>query len=142
MRALGLSFAVVSMALGLSSCGQSGNGMLQSISISPSGPSGSAQFVATGTYSNGKTVTPLPVQWFIIEAVVDPAPGYQLTATPFSQACTTGQNGSFLVTAFAPQSANAPSSGSMPENVWADMINAKVVTENGFVGGSAHLNCP
>jgi hypothetical protein len=98
--------------------------------------------VATGTFSDGTKVTPLPANWFIIEFVVDPAPGYNLTAAPFSQQCSPGQSGSFLVTAFAPQNPKAPTSGAMPESVWADMIGAAVQSEGGFIGGSAHLNCP
>ena|SRR5215469_6182844 len=138
-----LLFGTVLVLIFLISCGGGSTPILQSISISPPSPSGSAQFVATGTFSNGKKVTPLPVSWFIVEVpAIDPAPAYNLTASPYAQSCASGMNGSFLVTAFAPQNPNAPTSGSMPENVWADMIKASVESESGFVGGSAHLNCP
>lgn len=137
LSAVALAFCSI-----LSGCGAN-TAMLQSITISPASQSSAAQFVATGTFSDGTKVSPLPVSWFIIVVPdIDPAPGYHLTTSPFSQQCVQGENGSFLVTAFAPQNPKAPSSGSMPENVWADMINASVPSEGGFVGGSAHFNCP
>lgn len=143
MRTTILSLTALLSALILASCGGGSTPMLQSISISPGSPSGSAQFVATGMYSNGKTVTPLAVSWFVIKVPdIDPAPAYNLTAAPFGQLCPSLLAGSFLVTAFAPQNPNAPTSGSMPVNVWEDMIHASVQTEGGFVGGSAHFNCP
>ena len=143
MRTTLLFLLALVSALILANCGGGNNPMLQSISISPGSPTGSAQFVATGTYSNGKTITPLPVNWFIIAVPdVDPAPAYSLNAAPFAQLCPSLVAGSFLVTAFAPQNPNAPSSGGMPLNVWEDMIHATVQSEGGFVNGSAHLNCP
>lgn len=135
--------AVLAVTLTLISCGGgSATPTLQSISISPASSSGPAQFVATGVYSNGKTVTPLPVDWSNDAVVLDPPPAYHLTATPFTQPCVAGVSGSFVISAFAPQNPNAPSSGSMPMNVWQDMIHASVQSEGGFVSGSAHLNCP
>jgi hypothetical protein len=142
MAKFSLVLAVLAIAAFLSSCGGGNLGTLQSITVSPSSASGAGRFVAAGTYSNGAKVSPLPVNWFVILGAVDPAPGYQLTAAPFSQPCAPGQSGSFLVTAFAPQNPKAPSSGSMSTSVWLDLIHASRQAEGGFVGASAQLNCP
>ena len=84
-----LILGMLLVSASFSSCGGGvgGHGQLQSISVSPSSPTSSAQFVATGTFSDGTKVSPLPVNWFIILPAVDPNPVYQLSGSPFSQQC-------------------------------------------------------
>ena len=143
-----LSLGILLGTLTLNSCGGGGtsnHGLLQSISISPVSPTSSAQFVATGTFSDGTKVSPLPVSWFIVlfPQDIDPAPGYSLSLAPYTQQCSAGMAGqSFLVTAFAPQDPKAATSGGMTASVWFDFVTAAITSEGGFVGNSAHLNCP
>ena len=136
--------AALAIFLSISSCGGgTGNhGMLQSITVTPSSPSSSAQFVATGTYADGTKSKPLDVEWYIWDqSSLDPVPSYVLTRAPFAWQCG-GVTGSFLVTAFAPQAPSAPTTGPIVGAVWADLVTDTQQSEGGFVAGYAHLNCP
>ncbi len=64
MRKLAFVFfgpAVLVLLTSVLSCG--GGKRLQSISISPTTANGQAQFVATGVYTDGSRVSPLPALW-------------------------------------------------------------------------------
>jgi hypothetical protein len=65
--------ALISVALACASCGSSSQ--LQSITVTPATTSAlSVQLVATGIYSGGKQVTPLPVAWTNYDPAMAPPP--------------------------------------------------------------------
>ena len=114
---------------------------LVSIAVIPPPGGPAPQYIATGTYSHGKQLFFAPVSWFFsANTVIDPAPSYSLTTTPFAVPCQT--SGTYLVVAFAPQSPTAPSSGTLPANVWYDLVTGRVQSEGGFVAGTTKLVCP
>jgi len=140
-----LRFLVIcSFALILGSCGggANNNGVLQSIVVTPSTATGSTQFTATGIYSNGKQVTPIAVSWFFLanSSDLDPAPFYSLVRGPYTGQCPA--SGSYLITAFAPQSPTAPNSGAMVASVWFELVTGQTRNLGGFVAGNAQLTCP
>ena len=89
-------------------CG-AGHGQLQSITISPPAANGQAQFTATGSYSNGSRVTPLPALWFTIRPwynAANPVQFFNLDAT--GKASCNGNAGTFTVVATAPVDPHFP----------------------------------
>jgi hypothetical protein len=105
---------------------------LQSVSISPPAASGQAQFVATGFYSDGSQVTPLPALWFPIRPwynAANPVNFFNLDDT--GKASCIGSGGSpaaFAVFATAPSDPNFPLSQ-------MDEFTPQV-------SGAAQLSCP
>jgi hypothetical protein len=136
------SIATLSVALFLSAtfgCGSS-NRRLQLITPSSAGMI-QFQFSAAGTFSASPTsVNPLPVSWYVIPAGDDPPFGYTLTSQPFATSCRTGA----LVIALAPTDPNAPTTGSIPTQVFQDLVLAHTTTaEGGFVASSPqNIACP
>ncbi len=123
-------------------CGSS-NRQLQSIAITPTGAiEGNMiqlQFVAAGAFNTSPTaVNPLPVSWYVVPQ--DTAAVYTLTGQPFSIMCQTGSS----VIALAPMNPNAPSSGTIPTQVFQDLvINHTITAEGGFVASNAqYAACP
>lgn len=116
---------------------------LQSIAASATGMT-QIQLTASGAFSaSPKTVTPLPVAWYVEPGVLDPPPGsvsYTLSSQPFSTACQTGSTAA----AIAPQNPNAPASGSIPNQVWIDLVvNHTTTAEGGFVASPPqNIACP
>jgi hypothetical protein len=124
-------------------CG-SGNRQLQSIAVTNTsaieGNMIQLQFVAAGTFdASPTTVNPLPVSWYVVDQDV-PAAVYTLTSQPFSLMCQTGAS----VVALAPADPNAPSSGTIPNQVFQDLvINRTKTAEGGFVASTAqYAACP
>jgi len=125
-------------------CGSgSGNRQLQSITDNATGMT-QIQLTATGAFSaSPKSVTPLPVAWYVTPAVLDPPVGsvaYTLSSQPFSTACQTGG----VAVAVAPQSPSAPTTGTIPSQVWIDLVVRHTTTsEGGFVASlPQNIFCP
>lgn len=136
---------LVSVVLGLLGCGGS-NRQLQSLSINPpsvTAQGGQAQFTATGQFNNSPmTVTPAAVSWFQSNFTHDPPFGFSLTTQPFTAGCP-GPGTSLTVVAFAPVDANGPTSGSMPMQVFLDLVvNRTMTREGGFAAATAQMTCP
>jgi hypothetical protein len=123
-------------------CGTS-NRQLQSIAINTTGAiEGNMiqlQFVAAGTFNASPTaVNPLPVSWYVVPH--DTTAVYTLTSQPLTMMCQTGSS----VIALAPTNPNAPSSGTIPSQVFQDLvINHTIAEEGGFVASTAqYAACP
>lgn len=132
----------------LAGCSASMNRQLVSISVTPASASGApVSYTATGTYNaSPMTVTPLPVSWYIMGPAIDPpGPGYALAKGSFiATRCEQGNPlpGPYAVIAVAPADPHAPVSGSMPTQVFEDLvINHTKTSEGGFVAGTAKLSC-
>jgi hypothetical protein len=138
------------LLLALSSCSGGNKGMLESISISPAtGTGANVSYTATGTFTaSPRTVTPLPVSWFILGPGIDPPPfSYELADGSFSaQHCSAIQSKTAIdyeVVAVAPADPAASNSGQIPYQVFLDLVEARTKTsEGGFVAASAELVCP
>lgn len=120
-------------ALGMLACGgasEAGNSRhLKSITIAQTVSGEQVQLVATGTFSAPPvTVTPLAVDW--ASGFLSPPAttmSYSLSAQPFVFKCTA--SGVYAqVTALAPSSQSAPSSGTI---AWSNLTM-----------GHAAINCP
>lgn len=126
-------------------CGSS-NRQLQSLTITPTGAiEGNMiqlRFVAAGTFNaSPTTVNPLPVSWYVVpQEAEDVNLSYNLTSQPFSLMCQTGSS----VIALAPTDPNAPSSGTIPSQVFTDLVTTHTITmEGGFVASTAqYAACP
>lgn len=124
-------------------CGGSSGRQLQSIIANSAGMT-QIQITATGAFSASPTsVSPLPVAWYIPVAI-DPPGGpvaYTLSSQPYSTPC---QNGVPGVVAIAPRNPNAPTTGTIPEQVWADLVvNHTTTSEGGFIASSPQpIPCP
>jgi hypothetical protein len=67
--------ALVSLSLACAGCGGSSQPQLVSIKVAPASTLGlSVQLIATGTYVNGKQVTPLAVTWTNYDPSMTPPP--------------------------------------------------------------------
>jgi hypothetical protein len=121
---------VLLIACVLVACGTSHgpNGQLQSVSISPAAANGQAQFTATGSYTDGSKVTPLPALWFTIRPwynAANPLQFFNLDAT--GKASCNGITGTFSVVATAPVDPRFPFS--------------QMDSTTPQVSGTAHLTC-
>jgi hypothetical protein len=140
-RALILALALI-VSLATLGCG-SGGRQLRSISASGSGMI-QFQFTAIGQFSSSPTsVSPLPVAWYVIAGNVDPAGSpvsYTLSSQPYSVSCQTGSS----IVAIAPASPSAPTTGSIPAQVFLDLaVKRSTATEGGFVASTAQtIFCP
>jgi hypothetical protein len=128
---------LLSATLGCGSSG-SGNRQLQSIAVNGTGMI-QLQFTATGTFSaSPTTVSPLPVSWYVVNPTPD-GEAYALTSQPFQSMC---QNATLV--AVAPADPKAPASGTIPSQVFQDLVIAHTTTvEGGFVAsGPQYMACP
>ncbi len=126
------------LSLVLIGCGSS-QPMLQSITVQQQPSVDFPQFTASGTYSNGTHVSPLAVSWVNTGSpvMVVARPPYALNSAPFVPQCIGGQAS---VVAIAPANPRAPSSGSIPQNVWIALTNGSAQS-GGFVAGRAQAAC-
>ncbi len=138
--------ALVIFTLVLARCGGTSR-QLQSITISPLqatiSQNNRAQFTAAGQFNTSPTnVTPLAVSWMITGPGWDPIPpSYNLTSQPFNPPCN-GAGSTYVIIAYAPVDPNAPSSGSMADQVFQDLVMKHTTSsEGGFVASTAQLNC-
>jgi len=122
-------------------CGGGGTRQLQSIAASATGMT-QIQLTATGTFTaSPKNVAPLAVSWWVRDGVVlDPPYTYTLTTQPYSVACQTGAS----VVAIAPANPKAPSSGTIPTQVFQDLIQSQSATSDGgfVVSAPQTIFCP
>jgi hypothetical protein len=119
-------------------CGSS-NRRLQSIAASNSGGVIQLQFTATGTFSGSPaTIEPLPVSWYLVRTIPSPV-AYTLTSQPFQTTC---ENADLI--AVAPADPKAPASGTIPSQVFQDLVIDHTTTaEGGFVASSPqYIPCP
>jgi hypothetical protein len=119
-------------------CGSS-NRQLQSIATAGVGMI-QFQFTAVGTFSmSPTTVNSLPVSWYLVSQSPPPA-NYTLTSQPFVTQCQTFA----VVVAVAPTNPNAPTSGTIPNQVFQDLVIAHTTTsEGGFVASTPqNIACP
>jgi len=120
-------------------CGSGGSSrQLQSIAVNGTGMI-QMQFTATGSFTvTPTTVSPLPVSWYVVNPVPSGMP-YLLTSQPFEVTC---ENATLV--AVAPADPTAPASGTIPSQVFQDLVIAQTTTvEGGFVASSPRfLACP
>ncbi len=124
------SVALVLIAISLLACGTS-RPLLQSISVTPATANGHVQFAATGTYTNGHTVSPLTALWTIYNpwssSPSQPIPnGVTVDSTGLGQ-CTT-YAGTVEIFATAPADPRLP------------LAQMTMMTPQ--ASGSAQLTCP
>lgn len=132
----------------VSGCSAGSNRQLQSITITPNTASGApVTYTATGTFNAAPdSVSPLPVSWFIMGPAVDPpGPGYSLVPKSYvAWRCSQANPATltYTVIAVAPADPSAPDSGSMPTQVFEDLVIQHTKTsEGGFIAGTAKLDC-
>jgi len=131
LRFLFLWTVVLLVVCVLAACGTSylPGRQLQSVTISPATAGSQAQFTATGFYSDGSKVTPLPARWFPSKPwYVPPMNPLNWGSVDETGKASCGVTGSFGVFATAPVDPNFPLSQMTP------------TTPQVF--GSAQLNCP
>jgi hypothetical protein len=124
--------------------------VLQSISITPASASGpGSSFTAIGSFSGAPTtVSPLPVSWLLMGPAIDPPPpGYTLVDGSYvASHCVQTTNQSplnYTVIALAPVDPNAPMSGTIPSQVFEDLVIARTTTtEGGYISATAQFICP
>lgn len=132
------TLSVCLLLLATLGCGSS-NRQLQSIQTNSQGMT-QIQFTATGMFSaSPMTVTPLPVAWFVVGQAPPPTP-YTLSSQPFVTECESA----VVVIAIAPANPKAASSGTIPDQVYQDLVVAHTSTsEGGFVASSPqNIACP
>lgn len=129
--------------LGTSGCGSSSR-QLQSVAINNVGNTVQLELTATGTFNQPPaTVTPLPVNWFIMPPGLLPLPtppaDYVLSSQPFATACATG----YTAIALAPTNPNAPSTGPISTQVFEDLVVTRTTsTDGGFMVATQSISCP
>ncbi len=130
--------------LGTAGCGSSSSRQLQSVAINNAGNTAQLQLTATGTFNQSPaTVTPLPVDWFIMPPGLAPLPAppedYVLSSQPYATACATG----FTAIALAPTNPKAPSTGPLSAQVFEDLVVTRTTSEEGgFIVATQSISCP
>ncbi len=132
-------------ALLLSGCGN--DRQLQSIMITPSSMTAARNaqvtFTASGQFNMAPmSVAPLRVSWVEFGPGVDqvsPSGNYTLTDQPVTMTCF--GPGMFTMVALAPMDPGAPASGSVPQQVFADLTSGHPMAEGGFVAATATVTC-
>jgi hypothetical protein len=122
--------------------------MLQSLAVSGGTTTavprnGTATFTASGQFNMAPmSVNPVAVSWAEFEAGLDQVPGtgYSLTAQPLTITCFLP--GVVTIVAFAPVDPNAPASGTVPTQVYQDLVGSRTRSaENGFVAATVQITC-
>jgi hypothetical protein len=131
-----LSISLVLLGIvGVLGCGQPSR-KLQSITIaSPAGSSTETILNASGTFNISPTdVKPLPVSWYAVgPGLQQPSPVYSLTSQSFVWGCGAG----IVAVALAPANPNAPTSGSIPSQVFQDLVLTHALsTEGGYLAAT------
>lgn len=127
-----------------------GNRTLDSLSIFPVTTNNAPYtYTAAGTYNTSPmTVNPQPVSWYIMGPGIDPPPAaYSLLPAAYTaQRCSQIQNKTpttYTVIALAPVDSTAPNSGTVPNQIFQDLVITRTMTaEGGFVSATAKLTCP
>ena len=121
-------------------CGGGSSRQLQSITANSSGMI-QIELTATGTFSASPiSEAPLPVAWFVVGGTVNPPSDYTLTSQPLDVSCQSFA----VVVALAPANPKAPTTGTIPNQVYQDLIvNRTSTSEDGFVASSPQtIACP
>jgi hypothetical protein len=129
---------LLSVTLGCGSGNTGSNRQLQSIAVIGTGMI-QLQFTATGTFNvSPMMVNPLPVSWYVVNPTPSGTP-YTLTREPFQATC---ENATLI--AVAPADPMAAASGTIPSQVFQDLVIAHTTTvEGGFVASTPqYLACP
>jgi hypothetical protein len=134
-------------ALLLSGCGGQDR-MLRSIVIGGGSTTavprnGTATFTASGQFNMAPmNVDPVAASWAEFEAGIDQVPGsaYSLSTQPFSITCFLP--GTVTIVAFAPANPKAPATGTVPTQVYQDLVGSRTMSaEGGFVAATAQITC-
>jgi hypothetical protein len=100
-------------------------------------------FTAAGQFNmSPMTANPASVSWRAAGPAIDPAGmnSYSLTDQPFMFTCPAP--GMFTVTAYAPVNPNAAADGSVPAQVYQDLVTSHSMSaEGGFVASTAQVTC-
>jgi hypothetical protein len=133
-------------AFAMSGCGS--DRQLESISVTPASMTNvkagtQVTFTAAGQFSmSPMTADPARVSWRAAGPGIDPAGmnSYSLTDQPFMLTCPAP--GTFIVTAYAPTNPNAATDGSVPSQVYQDLVTSHTMSaEGGFVAATAQVTC-
>jgi len=138
---------MLALPLAVSACGGSVTRQLESITIARA--SGTpVNFTASGTFTAAPvTENPLPVSWYLMGPAIDPPPAdYVLVGDPYHPArCLQASDApslTYTVIAIAPVNPNAPLSGSLPYQVFDDLVIAHTKTaEGGFIAATTTITC-
>jgi len=137
---------VLLAAFVVSGCGSSRR--LESISVTPSSAANvkaatQVTFTAAAQFDmSPMTANPASVSWRAAGPAIDPAGmnSYSLTDQPFMFTCPAP--GMFTVTAYAPTNPNAAADGSVPSQVYQDLVTSHSMSaEGGFVAATAQVTC-
>jgi hypothetical protein len=124
---------------------------LESIKVTPASARGAkATYSATGTFNEPPVkVEPLHVSWYLAGPAIDPPPPYYSLTGESDKPARCNEVAAnpavfdYTVIALAPADPKAPSSGTIPWKVFADLvIDHTKNSEGGFVAGTAKLVCP
>src|SRR5262245_60296349 len=114
------------LILAAGGCGSDNGRQLQSISIPPASTNvprnGSVTFTATGHFNmSPMAVTPARVSWMEFGPGLDIVitDSYSLTSQPFGAKCLSG---TYTVVPYAPMDPHASTSGSVPSQVFQDLV--------------------
>jgi hypothetical protein len=133
-------------ALLLFGCGQ--DRMLQSMIVNGGSTTavprnGQATFTASGQFNMAPmTVNPVAASWAEFGTGIDPIPGtaYSLSTQPFTITCFFP--GTLTVVALAPANPKAPATGTVPQQVYQDLVGSRTMSaEGGFIAATAQLTC-
>jgi len=139
---------MLALPLAISACGGSATRLLQSITITRANGT-QINFTAAGMFTAAPvTESLLPVAWYLMGPAIDPPPAsYALVSAPYHPARCVQAPGppsvTYTVIALAPVDPNAPLSGSMPYQVFDDLVIAHTKTaEGGFIAATTTVTCP
>jgi hypothetical protein len=140
--ATGFALLAISCAAG---CGDSRQ--LEAITVSPASATttvpGQVTFTATGQFNKAPmSVTPARVSWIEFGPGIDQtgSSSYTLTDQPVTAVCFFP--GTFTVVAYAPMDPSAPDTGTVPTQVFTDLVGTRTRTQEGsFVAASAQFTC-
>jgi len=129
-------------------CGCGSDRRLESLSVTPASMTNvkagtQVTFTAAGQFNmSPMTVNPARVSWRAFGPGIDQAGAnsYSLTDQPVMFTCPVP--GTFSVTAYAPTNPNAAADGSVPAQVYQDLVTSHSMSvEGGFVAATAQVTC-
>ena len=133
-------------AFAISGCGSGRR--LESISVTPSSAANvkvatQAAFTAAGQFNmSPMTANPVRVSWRATGPGIHPSGvnSYSLTDQPFMFTCFVP--GTFTLIAYAPTNPNAATDGTVPAQVYQDLVTSHSMSaEGGFVAATAQATC-
>ncbi|HEX7285835.1 MAG TPA: hypothetical protein VF532_06605 [Candidatus Angelobacter sp.] len=100
-------------------------------------------FTASGQFDMAPmNVNPVAASWAEFGPGIDPVGGtaYSLSTQPFIFTCFLP--GTFTVVAFAPADPKAAATGTVPQQVYQDLVGSRTMSaEGGFVAATAQVTC-